>query len=136
MEIRLFLTTLLLCLLGFSSCEVDPEISPCDGTSYMIVEKMPEFPGGELALMNFVYDNLVYPQEAIDNEIQGRVIVSFTINCDGSTSQHKILSDIGGGCGEEALKMLDLMPVWTPGMQNEKPIPVHFNLPVKFELEG
>ena len=79
-------------------------------------------------------DNLSYPQEALDEGIQGTVYVSFIVEKDGSISHIKVLRDIGGGCGEEAMRVVALMPKWEPGTQRGKPVRVQFNMPVKFTL--
>ncbi len=65
-----------------------------------------------------------------------RTVVQFVVERDGLVTNAKIIKDIGGGCGEATLKVVNMMPKWIPGKQNGKPVKVHFNLPVKFQLEG
>ncbi len=98
------------------------------------VEKMPQFPGTEAAMYKFIAENLRYPPEAKNNGIQGRVILSFIVEKDGSLSDIKIVRDIGGGCGEEAIRVVKLMPKWTSGQQRGKPVRVKYTLPVAFKL--
>ena len=98
------------------------------------VETDPEFPGGMEALLKFLSDNIVYPQEAKDNKIEGKVYVSFVVEKDGSINNIKVLRDIGGGCGAEVVRVVKLMPKWKPGMQNGKPVRTQYNLPVNFSL--
>ena len=101
---------------------------------FLVVETDPQFPGGEKAMQKFLADNIVYPQEAKDNKIEGKVFVSFIVEKDGTISNIKILRDIGGGCGAEVVRVINMMPKWKPGMQKGKPVRVHYNLPVNFSL--
>lgn len=99
------------------------------------VDKMPSFPGGEMALLKFLNTNIDYPRTARDMHIQGRVQVSFIIETDGSLSNIKIFSGIGGGCDEESLRVVKLMPHWIPAEKNGEVIRVLYTLPVRFVLE-
>jgi len=101
---------------------------------FTVVEVMPEFPGGSNALMNFIANNIKYPEEARRDTIQGRVFVNFVVEKDGSVSNVKVLRGIGGGCDEEAKRVVALMPNWTPGYQEGKAVRVSFNLPIRFML--
>ncbi len=101
---------------------------------YNVVEIDPEFPGGIDAMYRFVKDNIKYPQAALDNNIQGRVYVTFVVEEDGSISNLRLARDIGGGCGNEAIRVVKMMPKWTPGKQGGKPVRVQYNLPVGFTL--
>ena len=101
---------------------------------FMVVETEPEFPGGYEAMLKFLSDNIVYPQEAKDNKIEGRVIVTFVVEKDGSISSIRVLSDIGSGCGAEVVRVLKLMPKWKPGMQKGQPVRVQYSLPVLFTI--
>lgn len=99
------------------------------------VEKMPSFPGGDAALMQFIRENLEYPAIAAESEIFGTVALSFVVGKDGNISDIKIIKEIGGGCGKEAVRVLKMMPRWTPGEANGHPVKVRFTLPVRFRLE-
>lgn len=101
---------------------------------YTIVEQMPEFPGGEAALNNYLRQNMSYPAIAKESNIQGTVFISFVVNRNGAISDVKILRGIGGGCDEEAVRVVRSMPAWIPGKQNGATVPVLYNLPVKFIL--
>ena len=101
---------------------------------FIEIEVQPQFPGGEDSLYNFIYSNLRYPQVAKDNAIEGRVFITFVIETDGSITNVRIIRDIGGGCGHEAKRVVEMMPKWIPGKQNGKPVRVQYNLPVTFEL--
>ena len=102
---------------------------------YMVLEDDPEFPGGMDSLRAFIERNLVYPQWAKDNKIEGKVYVIFTVEKDGSISNVKVLRDIGGGCGAEAIRVVMKMPKWKPGKQRGKPVRVQYNLPIEFKLK-
>ena len=96
---------------------------------FTVVENDPEFPGGMEALYKYLAQNIKYPQLARDNNITGRVYVTFVVERDGSITGCKVLRDIGGGCGAEAVRVVKSMPKWTPGKQRGKAVRVQFNLP-------
>ena len=99
-----------------------------------IVETMPAFRGGQQKLFEFIGNNVVYPKEAIDAGIEGRVFVEFYIEKDGTVTDGKVLKGIGYGCDEEALRVIGLMPKWSPGMQRGKAVRVRYTLPINFKL--
>jgi protein TonB len=102
---------------------------------FTVVESMPEFPGGQAKMMEFIAQNIKYPAMARESGIQGRVFVNFVVEPDGSVSNVKVLRGIGGGCDEEAVRVVKSMPNWTPGRQRGKAVRVSFNLPVRFTLQ-
>ncbi len=102
---------------------------------FTVVESMPEFPGGMGALMKYLAQHIKYPPLAKESGIQGKVFINFVVEPDGSISNVKVLRGIGGGCDEEAVRVVKNMPKWKPGMQRGKPVRVSFNLPVKFTLQ-
>ena len=102
---------------------------------FTVVESMPEFPGGQGKLMQYLAKNIEYPQIARESGIQGRVFVTFVVEKDGSVTDVRVLRGIGGGCDEEAVRVVKSMPKWVPGKQRGKPVRVQFNLPVKFTLQ-
>ena len=106
-----------------------------EDTVYQIVEEMPQFPGGENALMEYVSKNVVYPEEAKEKEIQGRVFIGFVVEKDGSIGEVKVLRGIGGGCDEEAVRVIKGMPKWKPGIQKGKPVRVSYQIPIYFKLD-
>ena len=105
-----------------------------EDTVYQIVEEMPEFPGGENALMEYVSKNVVYPEEAKEKEIQGRVFISFVVEKDGSIGEVKVLRGIGGGCDEESVRVISDMPKWKPGKQKGEAVRVSYQIPIMFKL--
>lgn len=101
----------------------------------VLVENDPSFPGGMEAMYKFLAENIKYPQEAKDKNITGKVYVTFVVEADGSISNPRLLRDIGGGCGQEAIRVVNLMPRWNPGKEKGQPVRVQFNLPVSFSLK-
>ena len=102
---------------------------------YMIVEQMPEFPSGDKGLYQFIADNIKYPAEAKEEGIKGRVFVNFIVEPDGSVSDIRVLRGIGGGCDEEAVRVVESMPKFKPGMQDGEAVRVSYTVPVFFRLE-
>ena len=102
---------------------------------FMSVEEDPEFPGGLEALSKYLAENIQYPQLAKENNITGRVYVTFVVEKNGTVGNVKILRDIGGGCGAEAVRIVKSMPKWKPGKQRGQAVRTQFNLPVGFYLE-
>ena len=115
---------------------VPPWIDSDEHEVYMLVDEMPEFPGGDKSLVQFIADNTKYPAEAKEKGIKGRVFVNFIVEPDGSISDIKVLRGIGGGCDEEAVRVVESMPKWKPGMQNGEAVRVSYNVPVNFKLEN
>jgi protein TonB len=129
-----------------------PPAEPEAEEIFKVVEEMPRFPGCEdLAttderkacadkkMLQFIYDNIQYPSIARENGIEGTVVIRFVVEADGAIKHAEVVRDIGGRCGEEAMRVVSLMNAmpqkWTPGRQRGKPVRVWFNLPVKFILE-
>ena len=100
-----------------------------------MVEEMPSFPGGEVKLVEYIAKNLNYPQEAIEKGIEGRVFVGFIIDVDGSVTDVKLLRGIGGGCDEEAIRVIKSLPKWRPAKQNGVFSRVSYQIPVNFKLD-
>lgn len=114
---------------------VEEEEDETETQIFTVVENDPEFPGGMEALYKYLAQNIKYPQLARDNGITGKVYVQFVVEKDGSIANPKVLRDIGGGCGQEAIRVVKSMPKWTPGKQRGKAVRVQFNLPVNFSLK-
>lgn len=121
-------------LTNIAFCQNEVKVSD-DDAIFFVVEVQPEFPGGMDSMYAFIQKNLIYPEKAKAEGIEGRVFITFTIEKDGSVSNVKILRGIGGGCDEVAKEVVEKMPKWKPGKQRGKPVRVQFNLPIKFELE-
>jgi TonB family protein len=113
---------------------IEPIEIPQDTVIFNVVEQMPSFPGGDEARINYILENIRYPEEARKKGIQGRVFVTFVVEANGAVTNVKILRGIGGGCDEEAIRIVEAMPVWEPGIQRGKPVRVQFNMPIHFAL--
>jgi protein TonB len=114
---------------------VEEEEEEEEAQIFTVVEKDPEFPGGMDALYKYLAQNIKYPTIARENGITGRVYVTFVVERDGSIANPRVLRDIGGGCGAEAIRVVKSMPKWNPGKQSGKAVRVQFNLPVNFNLQ-
>lgn len=98
-------------------------------------EESASFPGGIDSLNKFIETNLQYPEQARQSSVQGRVYLTFTVEKDGSLTDIKVIRDIGSGCGEEAIRIIKMMPKWIPAKDYRgKIVRQQFNLPIKFIL--
>lgn len=105
-----------------------------EGEVFVVVEEPPLFQGGDEARIRFISENIKYPEDARIKGIQGTVFVTFVIETDGSVTNVRILRGIGGGCDEEAIRVVENMPKWNPGKQRGENVRVMFNMPIKFAL--
>lgn len=101
---------------------------------FVTAEEMPQFPGGEDSLYQYIKMNIHYPDSAAILGIEGKVYIQFVVEKDGSITNVELLRGIGGGCNEEAIRVISGMPAWIPGKQDGQPIRVSYILPVKFSL--
>lgn len=108
---------------------------PEEQTIFEIVENMPEFPGGMGQCLQFLAKNIKYPTIAQENGTQGRVIIQFVVNRDGSIVDPKVVRSVDPYLDKEALRVIMTMPKWKPGMQRGKPVRVKFTVPVMFRLQ-
>lgn len=115
--------------------QVEQEEEEKEDEIFQVVEQDPEYPGGIEALYKYIQSNIKYPQLAKENNITGRVFVTFVVEKDGSVSNVKAARDIGGGCGAEAVRVVKSMPKWTPGKQRGKAVRAAYTLPVNFNLQ-
>jgi protein TonB len=110
------------------------EAGPPPDKIFTSVEQMPEFPGGQAALLKYLQNNIRYPATAREENIQGKVVLKFVVDKDGNVTNIEIARDIGGGCGKEAERVVKGMPKWKAGKQNGAPVKVYYTLPVSFKL--
>ena len=103
---------------------------------FQVVENMPEFPGGTQALLQYLKKNIKYPTICQEQGIQGRVVVQFVVNKDGSIVDPEVIKPINPYLDKEALRVVSTMPKWKPGEQRGKPVRVKFTLPVQFKLSN
>ena len=106
-----------------------------DDDAFDVVEHMPQFPGGYIELANFLGRKMNYPKEAHEKDIQGSVIVTFVIEKDGSITEARVVKSVNPLLDAEALRAVNAMPHWTPGMQNDKPVRVKYTIPIMFRLD-
>jgi TonB family protein len=104
--------------------------------TFYTVEQMPQYPGGEQMLMNFVMDNLHYPADAIEKKVEGRVIIRFVISETGDITNVDVIKSLNPACDAEAVRVVRMMPKWEPGVQKGKKVPVYFTLPIVYKLKG
>jgi len=116
--------------------EPEPEVKHEPDKIFVAVEQPASFPGGEAALMKFLSNKVRYPEAAQQNDIQGRVMVNFVIEKDGSVSQVKILKGVDKDLDREAMRVVKSMPKWQPGKNNGVAVRSYFNLPVTFRLQN
>ena len=112
----------------------EKEPAPVAEEIFTFVEEYPEFPGGDKALREYILNNIKYPEVARTSGITGTVYVQFVVEKDGSISDVKVVRGIGGGCDEEAVRVVKSMPRWKPGKQRGQPVRVYFTLPIEFKL--
>ena len=113
---------------------VEEEEEAEEAQIFTVVESMPGFPGGEAARIKYLNENIKYPQMARESGIQGRVFVTFVVEKNGKVTDVRVLRGIGGGCDEEAVRVIKNMPNWNAGKQRGKPVRVQFNMPILFKL--
>ena len=111
------------------------EVPDTLGKTYDAVEVMPEFPGGTEALLSFIKDNLKYPQKAIDEQTEGRVIVQFVIDKTGKVSSPEVIRGVTSELDQAALDIVSALPDWKPGEQDGQKVNVKYTLPVVFKLK-
>ena len=102
---------------------------------FTVVEQMPSFPGGDAALMSYLANNIHYPTVAAENGVQGRVVVGFVVERDGSITDVRILRGVDPSLDREAMRVVKSMPRWTPGKQNGSAVRVKYQVPVAFRLQ-
>ena len=117
--------------------EIFPEVGEVEGESdvYQIVEQMPKFPGGEAELFHYISKNIHYPQKAREKGIQGRVFIGFIVEKDGSISNVRNLRGVDSELDAEAIRVVESMPRWKPGMHRGEPVRVSYQIPIVFKLE-
>ena len=110
--------------------------SKAENKVYEVVEVMPQYPGGNSAMMHYIASTMKYPVSAQESNKQGRVVVSFVVDADGTVCNAEVVRSIDSELDREALRVVNGMPKWTPGQQGGKPVNVRYVIPVNFRLEG
>lgn len=130
---KLFFIMFILCFAGFTQQVYSQNSSIEESAIFTKVDKMPEYPGGQVALVKYLSKNIKYPSKFKKNKINGRVFVSFVIDKDGKVVTPKIVKSLNEECDAEALRVISKMPDWIPGEKNGIKVAVQFGLPVNFE---
>ncbi|KAA9331548.1 energy transducer TonB [Hymenobacter busanensis] len=107
---------------------------PAKPDIFISVEVMPEFVGGQPAMMEYLQKHLHYPRQALSNQIEGKVFVSFTVDATGAITDVEVLKGLGYGTDEEAARVIGSMPRWEPGRQNNRAVAVRYTLPISFHF--
>ena len=129
-----------LCLMTLSVCSF-AQVTNNDSNNnaknqvFTVVEQMPMFPGGNAGLMKYLASNVQYPEVAAKNGVQGRVVVGFVIECDGSITNVEILRGVDPSLDREAMRVVKAMPKWVPGKKNGAVVRVKYQVPVSFRLQ-
>ena len=114
----------------------EPEPEPVkEEEIFVAVQQMPEFPGGQAALMKWLSNNIRYPQIALDNGISGRVVVKFVVEKDGSVGNVQVVKGVDKDLDKEAMRVVRAMPKWQPGKNNGQAVRCYYNLPVTFRIQ-
>lgn len=119
---------------GKSSETKKASVSNKNGDVYFIVEDMPEYPGGDSALRDYIANNVKYPEVAKKNGVQGKVYITFIVDVDGSTSDAKVARGVDPSLDKEALRVVSSLPKWKPGKQKGKAVKVSYTVPINFAL--
>jgi|LAHS01.1.fsa_nt_gb protein TonB len=114
---------------------VKPDKPEVENKVFDVVEQMPSFPGGPSALMQYLSNNIKYPVVAQENGVQGRVVVSFVVERDGSITDVRVVRSVDPALDREATRVVGAMPKWIPGKQNGSAVRVKYNVPVAFRLQ-
>ena len=123
-------------VLKLKEAVAQPEPKPeVENKVFDVVEQMPSFPGGQAALMDYLSNNVKYPVVAQENGVQGRVVVSFVVEKDGSITDVKVVKSVDPSLDKEAARVVKSMPRWIPGKQNGSAVRVKYNVPVSFRLQ-
>ena len=122
-------------MVDFTAVYEVPEETREDGEIFMIVEEMPEFPGGEGELQKYLASSVRYPVIAQENGIQGRVYIQFVINQRGEVTNVTILRGVDPSLDREAVRVVEAMPKWKPGKQRNRPVRVSYTVPINFVLQ-
>jgi TonB family protein len=102
---------------------------------FVVVEEMPVFPGGDKAMMEYIYNNIVYPPEAKEKNIQGRVVLRFVVKYNGKVGDVQVIKGVDPLLNKEAQRVIESLPEWAPGRQGGKPVNVWYSVPVTFQLK-
>ncbi len=140
---NIFLIFILIINYSFLKSQNNPEYQDIQDTIskesneqfFLVVEQMPDFLGGMKELYKWLFEHIEYPEEALKNNVEGKVFIGFIVEADGSIMNVAVKRGLGAGCDEEAVRVVENMPNWLPGMQNGNKVRVAYTLPVVFMLD-
>ena len=115
--------------------EIEPKILEAEEQVFFVVEEMPEFPGGDVALRKYIANKVKYPDDAVEDGIQGKVYVTFVVSKDGSVANVKIARGVNPSLDQEALRVVSSLPKWKPGKQRGEAVNVQYTVPINFALQ-
>ena len=127
---------LFILILGFTTlttARAQNTDTPC-GKVFHVVEQMPQFPGGQAAMMKFIADSLRYPSVVCTGGVEGRIVVRFVVDCEGNIVNPLVVRSVDPLLDREAIRLVKSMPKWIPGKQNGEPVNVVCFVPVRFKL--
>jgi TonB family protein len=122
--------------LGVAVAAKETDATGAGEEKYTVIEEMPQFPGGEQAMMSWIFSNIKYPAEAVKNKIEGVVHTGFTVSSTGKVQNVKVRKGVNPVLDAEAVRVIKSMPDWKPGSQHGQPVDVEFTVPIEFKLEG
>lgn len=125
---------LLICSLGSSTASAQGLYSDSTVQPFRIVEEMPKYPGGERRMYHFISANIEYPQKAIVDSVAGTVYLQFVVSETGDVRNIEVIKGVRDDLNTAAINVVKMMPRWKPGRQRGKPVPVYYNLPIRFSL--
>jgi periplasmic protein TonB len=133
----MFIPVVAIIMIALSSCtkEATPQTVADQPEVFVIVEEMPQFPGGDSLMMKFIYENIKYPVSSKAAGIQGRVFIRFCVTNQGGIDRVSVLKGVDPDLNAEAVRVVSMLPKWTPGRQDGKAVNVWFQLPVEFKLQ-
>lgn len=122
-------------VIGYIPLELETEKAPVEDEIFALVEKMPEFPGGNAALFQYLNKNIKYPVVPQEQGIQGKVIIQFVVDKNGTITDPVVVRSVDPYLDKEALRVIKAMPKWKPGMQRNQAVRVKYTVPVTFRLQ-
>ncbi|RYF79550.1 MAG: energy transducer TonB [Chitinophagaceae bacterium] len=131
---KIYSVTLALLLAAGTVFTAVAQEEPNPDMVYTVVEQLPVYPGGDKALVQFIGSNVKYPSDAVQAGIEGRVFVSFVVDKQGKLKDAKVVKGIGGGCDQEAVRVVNMLSGWKPAKQNGKEVNYNYIIPIKFKL--
>jgi protein TonB len=128
-----YIVVLVMAFVTICASSVSAQTNSDENSVYTKVDKMPEYPGGQVALVKFLSKNIKYPAKYKKDKVNGSVFVSFIIDKTGKVTKAKIVKSLNEECDKEALRVIAMMPNWIPGEKEGNKVNVQFGLPVNFE---